>query len=83
MSKESNGWGNSTMFNPLVNLTAARHSYEKLLNAKAAIMELEEDEYCYGIDGTLDLEITIRRLDRSIAECKDALRKAEQQYFGV
>ncbi len=83
MSKESNGRGNSTMFNPLAILTATRHSYEKLLNAKAAIMELDGDAYCDGIGGTLDLEITIRRLDKSIADCKDALRKAEQRYFGV
>lgn len=84
MSKECNGTGcYSVMFNSLAKLTRARHSHEKLLNAKAAIKELEDDEYCYGVGGMLDYEITIKRLDRSIAECKNALRKAEQRYFGV
>lgn len=69
--------------NPLAKLTRARHSHEKLLNAKAAIKELEDDEYCYGVGGMLDYEITIIRLDRSIAECENDLRKAEQRYFGV
>lgn len=69
--------------NPLARLTMARHSYEKLLNAKAAIEELEEDEYCYGVDGTLDFEITMRRLNNSIAECERDLRNAEKRYYGV
>jgi site-specific DNA-cytosine methylase len=40
-------------------------------------------EYCDGRYGRLDFEITIKRLDKSIADCKNALRKAEQRYFGV
>lgn len=84
MSKECNDTGcYSVMFNPLADLTALRHEYEKLLNAKAAIKELDGGEYCDGRYGRLDFEITIKRLDKSISDCKNALRKAEKRYFGV
>lgn len=82
MSKEYNGTWGTIKFNPLADLTALRHEYDKLLNAKAAIKELDGGEYCDGRYGRLDFEITIRRLDKSIADCKNALRKAEQRYYG-
>lgn len=73
----------SPMTNPLAILTRVRHSYEKLLNARAAIKELEDDEYCNGAFGRFNFEITIKRLDKSIDECENDLRAAEKQYFGV
>lgn len=83
MSKECNDTTGCYSVNPLADLTALRHEYEKLLNAQAVIKELDGGEYCDGRYYRLDFDITFRRLNRSISDCKDALRKAEQRYFGV
>lgn len=73
----------SIVFNPLANLTRLRHEYDTLLDAKAAIERLEACEHCTAEFGELDYEITLRRIDKSIAKCRIALRAAEKRYYGV